>query len=165
MKQSILFLIQTVLIISGLCILNSCGTGNELAKKAVAANVESMIVSKAFIFKATQALPMGGTSRTLTGDYDLNVKKDTIVSYLPYFGVAYSAPMDVSDTGIHFSSKKFSYSSVKGKNGWQITIVPKDVRQARQLFLTVSEQGYASLKVTFNNRQPISFNGHIEKGK
>jgi hypothetical protein len=47
------------------------------------------------------------------------------------------------------------------KGGWEIVLKPKDVRDVREYFLSVSEKGYANLRVTSNNRQPISYSGVI----
>ena len=38
---------------------------------------------------------------------------------------------------------------------------PRDVRDIREYFLSVSEKGYANLRVTSTNRQPISYTGVI----
>ena len=42
---------------------------------------------------------------------------------------------------------------------------PKNDNDVRELYLTAFTNGNASLQVTSNNRQNISFNGYIEKGK
>src|SRR5882672_9273272 len=65
----------------------------QAAKKAAISN---MVDSQSYVFKAQSATPMSGRNRQLTSDYDLKVTKDQVVSYLPYFGRAYSAPIDPS---------------------------------------------------------------------
>lgn len=136
----------------------------EKAKKA--AEIRQMVNTRNFVFKAQFALPMGGNSIQLTSDYDVRVSKDTVICYLPYFGRAYTAPIDPSEGGIHFTSKDFQYNvSNKRKGGWDIVIKPKDAKDVQQLTFYISESGYGSLQVTDNNRQPISFNGYYEKKK
>jgi hypothetical protein len=109
---------------------------------------------------------MVGRSRQLTSDYDVKVAKDSIISYLPYFGRAYTAPLDPTRGGIQFKSKDFEYTiSNKRKGGWDILIKPKDVDDVRQLSLMISEDGYGSLQVLSNNRQPIIFNGYVTARK
>ena len=39
-----------------------------------------------------RAVPMAGRSVNLTSPYSLEIHGDSILSYLPYFGRAYSAP-------------------------------------------------------------------------
>ncbi|RXF71407.1 DUF4251 domain-containing protein [Arcticibacter tournemirensis] len=136
----------------------------ERVRKAAA--IKQMVSSKDFVFKAQFALPMGGSSFQLTSEYDVQVKKDTVICFLPYFGRAYTAPMNPSEGGIRFTSKDFQYTvSNKKKSGWDIVIKPRDVNNIQQLTFYISESGYGSVQVTDNNRQPISFNGYFEKNK
>lgn len=134
------------------------------AQKLDKALVENFIRSKEFVFKAQTVLPMSGTSRQLTSDYDVRFLGDSIVAYLPYFGRAYSAGYGEGG-GIDFTSTNFDYTAKQRKKGWDISIKPKDAKDVQQLNFTVSENGYATLQVTSNNRQPISFNGYIVERK
>lgn len=121
-----------------------------------------------FTFSAVNAQPMGGRTINLTSDYELKVSGDTVQAYLPYFGRAYTAPMNTSDNGIRFTSTDFKYTSEKKKNGtYEITIEPNDVDKnimLRGLILRLSTgvSGYGTLSVQSTNRQSISFYGTIE---
>src|SRR5438105_122901 len=124
--------------------------------------IKSIVESGQFVFHAQIALPMSGASRQLTSEYDLKVSKDAVVSYLPFFGRAYSLPYGSREGGFDFTSRKFDYSvSDRKKGGWQINIKPKDVADFRELSLLLSKTGYGTLQVVSNNRQPISFTGYI----
>ena len=128
--------------------------------------VEHLIESKRFLFEARTVSPIGGPTRQLTSYYDLTIKGDSVVSFLPYFGRAYVAPMSVNDGGIRFTSTDFNYQiNPRKKGGWNIKITPKDVNSVQQMNLTVSPNGQASLNVTSSNRQPISFMGVIREVK
>lgn len=134
-----------------------------------------------FVFNALQAIPMADNdlnqilnsypnSRNnilnLSGaQYDVRVTKDSVVAYLPYFGRSFNPSIDPNDAGIRFKSKDFKYTSVKKKNNWQITIVPKDVKEGQRLIFNVTEKGYTSLSVIHVNRQTMSFNGNITEPK
>jgi hypothetical protein len=125
-------------------------------------DIKSLIESKHYVFKAQTALPARGRTRPLNTDFDLRVQGDTLISYLPYFGRAYSAPLNPSQGPLNFTSTDFDYKVAdRKKAGWNIDIRPKDVQDPRQMSLSVFENGTASLTVTSNNRQPISFNGYI----
>ena len=128
-------------------------------------HIKSLIESKNYVFKAQTVFPLGGRSRILTSDYDLRILGDSVVAYLPYFGRAYSAPIDPSQGGIHFTSTQYDYKMQPNKKGWNITILPKDTRDARELSLNITTSGYATLMVSSNNRQSISFNGYIAQRK
>ena len=125
--------------------------------------IKELISNRNYVFQAQTVFPMSGRTRQISGEgYDVAVSKDTVNAYLPYFGRAYSAPIDPSKGGIQFISKSFEYTEVPGKKGgWDITIKPKDISDVQQMFFSVSEDGYASLQVTSTNRQAISFNGVI----
>jgi hypothetical protein len=130
------------------------------------AAIKALIDSQNYVFKAQSAMPMAGSTRQLNYDYDVKVSKDTINSYLPYFGRAYTAPMDPTQGGIHFISKDFEYNVTPGKKqGWDIVIKPKDVQDVQMMNLSVSSDGYATLQVTSTSKQPISFNGVIVERK
>jgi hypothetical protein len=126
--------------------------------------VATAINAKNYVFKANTALPLRGRTIQLTSDYTLTVRNDSVIAYLPYFGRAYTAPIDPTKSALDFTSTDFGYKSDQNKKGnWQIEIKPKDAGDVRQLFLSISEGGYGSLQVTSNNRQSITFNGYIVK--
>jgi len=135
----------------------------EIREKAKAAEVQKLLESKRFSFKAQTAQPMRGGSINLTSNYDLTIRKDTLQSYLPYFGRAYSAPMNATESPLTFNTTNFKYTSSNGKKGSkEISIEIKDqAANVRKFYLSVSAQGYATLQVLNSNRDPISFNGYI----
>jgi hypothetical protein len=121
-----------------------------------------MIDAPHFIFKAQSAQPSRGRIVHLNSEYGLSVSGDTLHSYLPYFGRAYSAPIDGRGGGIDFTSRDFRYNKQERKKGrWDISIRPADAKDVREMFLTVFDNGSASLRVHSNNREVISFNGYV----
>ena len=124
--------------------------------------VGKILDAQRYVFKAQSVHPTRGRVVQLNTDYDLKVSPDTIQSYLPYFGRAYSAPIGESGGPMDFVSKDFEYArKARRKGGWDISIMPKDGKGVREMFLVVFENGSASLRVTSNNREPISYNGYI----
>jgi hypothetical protein len=123
---------------------------------------KSLVDAQNYVFVAQSAIPMSGRARTLTSQYDMKITPASIVTYLPYFGRSDMPPIDPSQGGIIFTSKDFDYKlTAQKKGGWNIDIKPKDYRDVPRMFLTISADGYASLQVTSNTRQSISFNGYI----
>jgi hypothetical protein len=124
--------------------------------------IKSLIESKRFVFKVQTVMPLSGTVRQSLNEYDMQLYGDSLISQLPYFGRAFNAPMPGERGGFYFTSTDFDYSvKARKKGGWEIVLKPKDVRDVREYFLSVSEKGYANLRVTSNNRQPISYSGII----
>lgn len=142
-----------------------------------------VINNQNFVFHASTAMPMAsyevnkvlsrlpggggaGVIQLSGSQYELIVTKDSVVAYLPYYGRAYTATMNPDDSGIKFKSKDFTYKADKKKKGsWIITMNFKDTKDAQSMTLNVSENGYATLNVNSNNRQPISFNGYLGEPK
>lgn len=128
--------------------------------------LKTAIERKNYVFIAQAAQPTSGRQRQLTSEYDLEVKGDTVNADLPYFGRAYTAPVDPAKGGINFTSTNFEYTNTPGKKGgWTILIKPKENVDTRQLILTVTSSGFANLQVISNNRQSISFSGYVQEVK
>jgi hypothetical protein len=135
-------------------------------KKDKNAEIKNIVEAQNYVFIAQTVLPSAGPSRQLTGDFDLRVSKDTIVSYLPYFGRGYSAPIDPTKGPLQFTSTSFQYTVTnKKKGGWDITIATKDLQDRKQLSLSIFENGNTTVTVVSNNQQPISFTGYIRPKK
>ena len=151
-----------------LCILISAGvaaqSGKEDKKKAKQEQLKTEIDARQFTFNAQSATSARGRTRQLTGSNTLVVHGDSLDAYLPYFGRAYSATPGDTNGGINFNSTSFSYDAQDAKNGgWTINIKPKDEKNVNNMQLSISEDGYAILQVTSNNRQMISFYGQISR--
>lgn len=137
---------------------------NAGAQETNSTILKSLLTAKTFVFKAQSAWPLQGTVVQLTQGYDMKVMTDSINTYLPYFGRAYTAGYGTSEGGIHFTSKKFDYKlKEKSKGGWEITIRPSDAKDVTELTYSISINGYATLQVLSNNRQAISYYGVVEK--
>jgi hypothetical protein len=133
-------------------------------ENANASTIRSKVETKNFVFQAQSASPQGGRFIQLTSPYDVRIKNDTLVTFLPYFGRAFVAPINPAEGGIRFNSTSFDYTvENRKKGGWNVLITPQDARDVRLLQFIITETGNATLQVLSNNRQPITFNGFIEK--
>jgi hypothetical protein len=155
------------LIVSVVTVLPGLAQNKKADKEAAKiAEVKQLIQSKNYLFKAQYMYPMTGTQQYLTSDYDVKIGQDTVVSYLPYFGVVYfnAGYNNPSDAGIQFTSIKFEYSVEEKPNGsYLVYIKPKDTKNTTQMILNVASTGYANLSVQSNNRQLIRFSGYIQE--
>lgn len=124
--------------------------------------MDSLIISQNFEFQPNVAMPMGYRNINLPYGYYLLISKKSIEAYLPYFGRAYTSPMNY-ESGIKFTSTNFEYAVEERKSGlYEITIRCKDTSQGTIFYLSAGNNGYASLRVQENGRQGISFNGKID---
>ncbi|MCL1943296.1 MAG: DUF4251 domain-containing protein [Candidatus Azobacteroides sp.] len=154
---------KNIIITAGLFVITSCGTSSIDTAKMEA--LAQMVESRNYVFVAEYAYPMNGRSIYLTSEYTFAVSQDTITAYLPYFGRAYVAPIDPDEGGIQFKSNNFRYDITKKKNNWEVMIKTKSVQRNYQISLNIGTTGNATLNITSNDRQSISFNGYIDKGK
>ena len=158
-----------IFLLAGVISLTAVRCSNEVYaqnKTEDEATVTRIINEQKFVFNAQTVMPSSGRTRQLTSNYDLTISKDSVASWLPYFGRAFQAPMDPTKGGIQFTSTDFDYTPAQRNDGWDITIKPKDTRDVQELYLTVFKNGNATLRVSSISRQPISFGGVItEKSK
>lgn len=128
--------------------------------------LKKLLKEREYVFIAQSALSQRGQNINLTSEYDLKVGQNEVESYLPFYGRAYTAPIDPTQGGIKFTSKNFTYKEKIGKKGgWEITIIPNDYKDVNTLNLSISENGYATLSVNSNQRSNISFYGYITRKK
>jgi len=126
----------------------------EQTKKLVEANE--------WQFDANQMLPSRGKSRTLTTPYNVVLKNKEVDSYLPYFGVAYSADYGSSESPMIFKAPIEEYSVEKGKkDGYIIKFQAKNKNDLVQYTFTISSNGSTNLGVNSTNRQHISYYGDL----
>lgn len=156
MKTIILTIFISVLLVS-------CKTGDGLTKQETINQMTEKIESRNYTFVPQTALPMGGRSINLSYSYALKVSNDTIDSYLPYFGRAYTAPSPMDEGGVKFVSTDFDYSiSDKKKGSWDVKINVKNNQKLYNLNLQIGDTGNATLTVSETSKQPITFYGKIE---
>lgn len=133
------------------------------AKKAMrAAAVEKALASKHFVVDVTMMYPQGSQAVPANSDYSLEVKGDTLVSYLPYFGRAYNVPYG-GGKGLNFSATIGSYQATRDAKGRTcITIMVANEEDTYTYYLEVFDNGRTTIDVTANEREPISYSGEID---
>lgn len=123
--------------------------------------MKAQIESGTYTIDVRQAFPLRGRSVQLSSDYGLTIRGDSIYSYLPYFGRAYSVPYG-GGQGLSFDAPVTDYKVQAGRKGVTIIIFntrnPEDYYQFR---INVSPNGMASVMVTPGQRQSISFSGNL----
>ena len=137
------------------CILFS--TAQELDKPVV----KKLVDSGRFAFVAQTMIPSGYPSRTVDFNYDVKISKDSVVTYLPYIGKAYTGIMP-GESGVNFTSTSFAYKSKYKKKKWEISIQPKDTKEIKELHFTVFENGNTTLFLTPVNKQSITYYGYLK---
>jgi hypothetical protein len=134
-------------------------------KAQQAEEIKTIVESKTFVFEANIANPMKGRTVNLTSDYDVKITNDSIFSYLPYFGVAYSASYGSTDSPMIFNEPFEGCDFETTKNGYLVKVSVKNNNDRLEYSFHISDTGSTSLNVSSLNRQAISYTGNIEKVK
>lgn len=140
----------------------------ELKAEKEAKQIEetkAIVESKMFVFDARNVNPMKGRSITLTSEYDVKVTKDSIYSYLPYYGVAYSASYGGTDSPMIFDKPFETCNIEKTKKGFEVNVTVKNGNDRLDFSFYIFETGSATLSVSSTNRQAISYYGNVVKDK
>ncbi|MDB5198418.1 MAG: hypothetical protein JWO92_381 [Chitinophagaceae bacterium] len=154
---AIIFLLATIIWGCG----NSRHVKNDSSPDSV--TVRNMVESQNFVFIPRYVNPMTGRRRDLSSGFQISISKDTIISYLPFFGRGYTAPISPADVDFDFTSTKFKYTITPAKRGWNISIKPTDQRYLQELYFRIFDNASASLTITSIDRSSISYDGYITR--
>ena len=134
------------------------------AQDSTKQTIKSLLDTKHYVFIPTNTTTGGGRLRQVTPDFFFRLNGDTLQCYLPYFGRAYTAPIDPSDAGFDFTTTDFSYAVNKGKkNSYIINVKTKDKVYNAEFMLTVYDNGYAYLRANSTDKQPVSYSGNVKE--
>ena len=125
--------------------------------------IKDLLESKTYVFKAINVNPMNGSSISLDGSFSVKIDNDTIVSYLPFYGRAYSIAYGSRVSGMDFTQPIENYTFEKSKKGYLIKVKIKNGSDSLDYTFHISENGTSTLNVNSINRQSISYYGNIEK--
>ena len=119
--------------------------------------------SKTFIFEARQATGARGRMIQLDLGYTLDVNPEKVIGDLPFFGRSYQSNPGMTDGGLKFEFSEFDYSiKPRKKGGWDITIEPTEHNDIRAIYLTIQKTGNATLRITSNSKEGMSYSGIIK---
>lgn len=145
-------------------VFTSCATVDSSEKaerrREKAETVNKAIERRRYVIDVSMAHPLKGRSVTLASDYELEVINDSVISYLPYFGRAYSIPYG-GGKGLNFTAHISEYLSEKKKNGTQISFKAKNDEDTYTFNIEVFESGKAIINVFSQQRDRISFDGEL----
>ena len=104
-----------------------------------------------------------GTQR-VTSDFFLELRGDTLQSYLPYLGQVYLAPMASPSQGLNFEAPVMDYKVNSSKA--HVSVIELKVKTQEDLFnyfIELYDTGQAHIRVRSLHRDPISFDGQLRK--
>ena len=121
------------------------------------------IVDKRWHIDITSMNTMRYGSKMVSTDFFLELRGDTLRSYLPYLRQLQSAPSLSPTIGLNFEERVRQYqeSNPKGKYT-QIDIDVKTKEDTYHYVVDIYDSGEAFIRVRSLNRDPISFDGTLE---
>lgn len=102
-------------------------------------------------------------SRTVTPDFYLELRGDTLRSYLPYLGQAQVSTTLAPAIGLNFEEVVMRYwlNKPKSKKYVQLYIDARTREDTYHFVIDVYDDGKAFIRVRSQNRDPISFDGTL----
>ena len=146
-----------------LVMLGGCATPQEKAEREAeqAKKVAAALAERQFKIDVNTMLPMRGGLRHVSYGYMVEVRNDSLISYLPYFGQVYSAPYG-GGKGLHFSERISNYQEVQKKNGARhIEIDVKNDEDVYLYTIEVFSNGRSEINVQPRQRDRISYSGEM----
>lgn len=161
MKTSNCIIALLLILGAGLSTTLSAQTKKE-KKEQKSLAVKELIVSENYKIDVRTANPMRGRSVHLTSQYSLEIRNDSVFSYLPYYGRAYSIPYGGGE-GLIFKAPLKEYKMKTSKKGdAKIEFSARSPEDEFKYDITVFTNGSASINVNMQNRQSISYHGELD---
>jgi hypothetical protein len=130
-------------------------------RKALAVTVA--VKDKRWHIDITSMNTMRYGSRTVSTDFFLELRGDTLRSYLPYLGQAQVSTSLSPTIGLNFERPVRQYKESRPKNKYtQIDIDVKTNEDTYHYTIDIYDSGDAYIRVRSLNRDPISFDGTLE---
>ena len=142
----------------------SCKVSEEKAAQMaeLSANVTNALNNRDFKIVIDRMYPMRGSSRHVSYVYSVEVRNDTLISYLPYFGRAYNVPYG-GGKGLNFTAPIGSYQEFMKRNGQRhIEIGVTNDEDTYFYTIEVFDNGSSSVDVRARQRERISFSGNLD---
>ena len=161
MKKVLMVMVSACL---ALVMLSGCATSEERAARAAeqAAKVKTALTERNYKISIDRMYPMKVSSKSVSYGYSVEVRNDSLISYLPYFGRAYNVPYG-GGKGLNFSERIGSYEEALMKNGkHHIEIGVTNEEDTYLYTIDVFDNGNSTIAVQSRQREPISYAGRIE---
>ena len=157
------YLVSMVLALLALVVLSGCATAEERAARAAEriAKVKTALTERNYKIGIERMYPMKGGAKSVSSSYSVEVRNDSLFSYLPYFGRAYQIPYG-GGKGLNFSERIGSYQESQKKNGQRhIEIGVKNDEDTYIYTIDVFDNGSSQINVQPRQREPISYSGDM----
>ena len=150
--------------IMALLLIAGCATQQDRTERQahVRTAVTEAIASRQMRIEIRSMNAMRYGSRMVTPDFFLELRGDTLRSYLPYLGQAHQAPMMSPSIGLNFDAPILQYvESQPKKNLTRLELAVRTQEDSYLYTIEVFDTGEADIRVRSQHRDPISFDGNV----
>jgi hypothetical protein len=131
-------------------------------KRAKAEAIREIVKSKNFIFKAEMVNPGNSRPKSLTTEFGIEVRNDTVFSYMPYFGNIYSRDYTTQKNSVMgFIQPIESFATKRTKKGYLVEIRLTNIHDVIDMNFHISLDGLTSVSASSINWQSIAYTGEI----
>jgi hypothetical protein len=164
MKQIKLFMTGMLIILATMGQMSCSSPKTTAQNNEKSEMVKKQIESRFYKIAVDQVSPMQAPSRHVNG-YSLSIRGDTVASYLPYHGEAYSVPYG-GGRGLIFKALISDYKLTFNKKGTASIVLRTRTEDGTYRYsIEIFNNGSSSIRVIPDNRQSISFYGQLEEDK
>ena len=167
MMKKIAFIVMMAALLVGCRTTSSVTSGMSKAERKayVAEQVYNGLDEKHYTIEVSHMTERRGGMRTLSGGYELQVKGDTVISYLPYFGDVYAGrtvPYG-QQKALNFTGHIYNYVAVMEKQGEYRIQFQTETEEDRYIYtIQMFDNGKSYIDVLGENRTSISFIGDMK---
>ena len=134
----------------------------EELKKERIEKIREIVRSKNFVFKAETVNGVNSRTKNLTTDFGIEVRNDSVFSYMPYYGNTYSRDFTSQiNSPMGFIQPVDSYSMKRTNQGYYIDIDVTNNHDVINLKFHINKDGDATLSANSINRSSVSYTGFI----
>lgn len=156
-----LFIALIVLLITACSTSHLTSEQKAERKQQVAQTIRQSIDNRDFAVSIKLMIPGRGPSIHVDPGYMLRVKGDSVFSYLPYFGRAYSVPYG-GGSSLDFQTTLMGYNRERVKDKYtRVYLAARNENDIYQYTLEVFDNGHCVINVTSHNRESIGFDGEM----
>ena len=160
MKTSRYILTIVFTIIAGVSTINA--QSKQEKKEAIEKAIIEKVTSGKYKIEVSTAYPRRGKVVNLSSSYSLEIRNDSVISHLPYYGRAYSIPYG-GGNGLIFKAPIDEYKMETNKKGaMKVNLIARSPEDRFKYTLTIYPNGSASIDVNMQNRESINFLGEVE---
>lgn len=162
--RALFWSVMALSVISACAVSEATRQERAARQEQLASAISQGLAERRFQVDVDRAYPQGrGRVIHLTSDYSVRVSGDTIVSYLPFFGRAYSVPYG-GGSGLNFTGRITSYSQRVSRSGERIITIGVESKEDVYVYtVSLFDDGNASVGVQPHQRSYIYFTGRYHE--